>query len=558
MRAIGQLLKTSRGCVAAALVVLSLACGRGNGGDTGVAETPAAPAAPLARVLIKGILAQATDSGAVLTLAAGDTVHLSPSTLALYRGVFRFWGRGKPAWSADDAVLPRGRNLLAALKGAEEDGLNPARYRYDVAEGLLQAIDAHAAGSRMPEPALAKHLADFDLLVTEGFSRYAVDLTQGTIDPSSGGLKWRIPRGQPAHEDLLRELVKDTDVKQVVETLRPKAPYYARMMQALARYREVKTKGDWPNVTNTTELRARLIAGADEQEAALAQTGSAEPAKLDADLKAALKHFQKRHALEQSAKLDKSTLKELNRPVDEVLAELRLNMDRWRWLPYDLGELYILVNVAGFELEVVENAQPIMRMNVVVGKPAWATPIFADTMEYMVVNPSWNVPPSIYKQEVLPAMMKNPNYLAEHDMERTKDGSVRQRPGLKNPLGQYKFMFPNSDNIYLHDSPADHLYVRRQRAFSHGCIRLEKPAELARLITEKATSYSVSDMERLHASGQEKFLGLSKKVPVYILYFTSWVDEDGTVKFYHDIYGKNEELAPQLEKLDVQPTIALR
>jgi murein L,D-transpeptidase YcbB/YkuD len=170
-------------------------------------------------------------------------------------------------------------------------------------------------------------------------------------------------------------------------------------------------------------------------------------------------------------------------------------------------------------------------------------------MEHIVINPSWNVPESIMEAEVRPAMARNPNYLAEHNMVMTKDGTARQLPGADNALGDYKFIFPNKDNIYLHDTPAQSLFSRAQRAFSHGCIRLERPDDLAYLIASKATRSSPADILRMKSDGQEHWVKLTRTVPVYILYFTVWVDEDGTTHVYHDVYGHDKTLEPELKKV---------
>ena len=233
-------------------------------------------------------------------------------------------------------------------------------------------------------------------------------------------------------------------------------------------------------------------------ESRLARHGAAHPDAFDDSLHAALTHFQSRNAIDEDGALGANTLRESNHSVQDRIADLRLNLDRWRWLPRELGARYIVVNVAGFELEMIEEGRPTAIMNVVVGKEGWNTPIFADTMEYLVVNPSWNVPASIAQAEVLPALQRDPGYLAARHMdvllgERVVDVSsvnlssegtyrFRQRPGPDNALGRLKFMLPNSYNIYLHDSPAGQLFSLTDRAFSHGCIRLEKPEQLARAL----------------------------------------------------------------------------
>jgi murein L,D-transpeptidase YcbB/YkuD len=325
-------------------------------------------------------------------------------------------------------------------------------------------------------------------------------------------------------------------------------------MQALKQYRDVEKAGGWGTVPKdlnvkvgatspgVTALRNRLLKSPDATESRLAKTGSARPDYFDKDLQQALAHFQDRHAINADGALGSRTIQELNETAQSRADEIALNMDRWRWLPHDLGNRYIMVNVAGFEMEVDENDKTILAMNVVVGQNNWKTPIFADTMENMVVNPSWNVPQSIMEAEIGPAMARDPNYLASHNMELTKEGTARQLPGGDNALGQFKFNFPNKDNIYLHDTPAKTLFSRTDRNFSHGCIRLEHPRALADLLMVKAAHQDSTQINSLLASGQEKWVTFKDKWPVYILYFTAFVKDDGTVRFHHDVYGRDEKL----------------
>jgi L,D-transpeptidase YcbB len=499
------------------------------------------------------LLSQAPDSGATLMLTAGDTLRISPQTLSFYRlqGFSSAWV---------DEGTDRAREVHAAIGHAEEDGLTPSRYGYDVAGRLLDLLEAEG-DEELDDGARGAYLADLDLVLSEGYLRYVTDVVRGAIEPESVGRAWRIPRSDPPDERVLRAVARGGDPVEMVQRLRPNTPYYGRMMTALGRLREIRDAGGWqrlPADLAVTEgdsaagvqaLRSRLLASDDRREAELAQSGAARPAYFDGDLREAVRAFQSRHAIEDDGRLGKATLRELNHDIEERIAEVKLNMDRWRWLPRDLGDLFILVNIAGFELEVVENHRAIEAMNVVVGQAGWHTPVFADTLEHVVVNPYWNPPPSILEQEILPAVARDPGYLARNDFERTSDGRIRQRPGSKNALGKYKFMFPNDDNIYLHDTPAGHLFSRTRRDFSHGCVRLERPEDLARLLLAKATSQSPASLDAMVAAGSEKWVTLKRPIPIYIVYFTAWVKEDGTLRFHHDVYGHDEDLEMQKQEL---------
>jgi L,D-transpeptidase YcbB len=514
-------------------------------------------AEPEARARIQTMLEKA-DSTSVLPLVAGDTLHVSAATVNFYRA--RKW---RPAWVTEDDLTAQGTKIHDAVAGAEKDGLSPTRYRHEVIAKLLTSIQTDGDAS-VDESARAHYAADLDLLLTEAFTRFAYDLAQGTLSPDSAGLKWRIPRGGVPKANLLKALAKGDDPEALIQRVRPAAPQYARLQQVLSRLEEAKQKGGWPTVTAgdarrgdssevVAQVRARLSGSEDIREATLAQRGADRPTFFDRDLFLALQHFQERNAIDADGALGAKTIEELNHPIDERIAEVRLNLDRWRWLPHDLGKMYIMVNVAGFEMSVVENNRVIEEMNVVVGQEGWETPIFADTLENIVVNPYWNVPASILDEE-MGNLANDPAYLTRNNFERTKDGGLRQRPGPKNALGEFKFLFPNKDNIYLHDTPADQLFSRTSRAFSHGCIRLERPRDLAYLLGEKLAGKSPRQIDNLLATGNEQWIKVRKKIPVYILYFTTWVDDDGTVRFHHDVYGHDKAIESQTGRFDERAT----
>ncbi|HET9982861.1 MAG TPA: L,D-transpeptidase family protein [Longimicrobiales bacterium] len=514
----------------------------------------------------------------IVRLSAADTLHVSASTSRFYR-----WRLYRSAWTDGETLLPQGEQLYAAIGRARDDGLDPRSYGWDLAHEMVVRLDS----TTLSDERRAALLGELDLVLTEGFSRYARDLIQGTVDPRKGGLDWRIPRDTTLEEDVLKA-VRTEAADRVVARLRPAVPYYGRLVRALARYRAVEAGGGWPQVpaperpvrpgraggATLVALRRRLLVADDTGESRLARYGEAHPDLFDDSLHAALAHFQSRNAIDEDGALGANTLRELNHSVQDRIADLRLSLDRWRWLPRELGKRYIVVNVAGFELEMIEDGRPMEIMNVVVGKEGWDTPIFSDTMESLIVNPSWNVPVSIARAEVLPALRRDPGYLHAHHFdvvkgERVVDASTvdlsragtyrfRQRPGPDNALGRLKFMLPNNDNIYLHDTPAGQLFSRTDRAFSHGCIRVERPQELARALLRRVTDTPPEGLDAILAGGAETTIRFREGVPVYILYFTAWVDEDGTVRFLHDVYGRDEELEPERQRKLEHPAPAGR
>jgi murein L,D-transpeptidase YcbB/YkuD len=234
----------------------------------------------------------------------------------------------------------------------------------------------------------------------------------------------------------------------------------------------------------------------------------------------------------------------MNIPIADRIKTLMVNMERCRWIPTDISKSneLIVINIPSYRLTYFKDGKPALISNVVVGKDLNQTVVFSGMMSSIVFSPYWNVPKSILKKEILPAIAKNKNYLEQHDMEWYK-GDVRQRPGPKNSLGLVKFLFPNSNAIYLHDTPSKNLFNEEKRAFSHGCIRVAKPIELANLILKDDSNWTPEKIDEAMHSGQEKWHTLKNKIPVYIGYFTSWVDAEGEIHFYDDVYKRDDRLA---------------
>jgi L,D-transpeptidase YcbB len=502
---------------------------------------------------VRGALT-ALGEDSVVVLTDGDTLRVSAQTVAFYAA--RDYA---VAWVAPKRLQDAGRALHETIGRAEEDGLQPEKYRHDVAARLLAAVETEDRSARLPDSTAVRYLADVDLLLTEGFNRYAGDLVAGTLDPADAGIDWRIESEVAREQVVLRNVLEGRDPQEVVAFLRPSILYYERMRQALAQYRAAAAAGGWPAIAEdatlkegersdaVARLRERFARGADAREAELAARGAADPTLFDEGLKEAVQHFQQRHSIVADGVVGGGTLRELNHTVEERIAEMKLNLDRWRWLPNELGERFVMVNIAGFEMEVVDQGRTVQAMNVVVGRLDRQTPVFADSIRHVVVNPYWNVPDGIFEQDVRPAMERDPTYLVRNNMEMV-NGRVRQKPGPKNSLGRFKFLFPNEFDVYLHDTPQGHLFARTSRDFSSGCIRLERPEEFARLLLDMQTERGAGQLDPMLTSWSERWIKLDRPLPVYILYFTAWVEEDGTVRFHHDVYGRDGQLSPQFEE----------
>lgn len=336
---------------------------------------------------------------------------------------------------------------------------------------------------------------------------------------------------------------------------------YQLLQKAVEDYEKLKEKGPWEPLTlDKTVLKVNqqssIIPAVKQRLELLGDLrkshslfGGRKPASevYTVNMEAAVKRFQQRHGLEDDGVIGPSVIKALNVAPDIRIKQLQINMDRLLGDSLQYTGKRIVANIPEYKLYVYENNREVLSMDIVVGKTTNQTVIFNDEMEHVVFSPYWNVPPNIVKNEILPAINKNPRYLRNENMEITgnEDGLpvVRQKPGPKNALGKVKFMFPNKYNIYFHDTPAKSLFERSTRAFSHGCIRLSRPFELARFLLKDQNQWTDDAIQRAMNAGSEKWVRLTEPVPVSISYYTAWVQPDGTVHFRDDIYGHDKDMA---------------
>jgi murein L,D-transpeptidase YcbB/YkuD len=386
------------------------------------------------------------------------------------------------------------------------------------------------------------------------------------------------PRDTDPHR-LLAKATAAEDIGLYLATLAPDSREYRRLKHALSAYRVLARKGGWqalpggetlkPGMSDPRVplLRERLIQLGD-----LAPTIVVGELTLfyDDSLVQAVKRFQYRHGLDQDGAVGKQTLAALNVPVEARIAQMLLNLERRRWMAEDRPGSYIFVNLADFELKVVDGERTILDTRVVVGTPYHRTPVFSGEMTYLELNPYWNVPPSIARKEILPKIKQDVSYLAQQNMRvfsgwdgaaseldptainwlAVSPGSfpykLRQDPGEGNALGRIKFMFPNRFNVYLHDTPSRALFQRTVRSFSHGCIRVQHPQALAELLLRDDPDWTPERIKAAIASGERRVVTLNNPMPVYITYLTAWVNKDGSVHFRDDIYGRDKRLAQAL------------
>ena len=333
-------------------------------------------------------------------------------------------------------------------------------------------------------------------------------------------------------------------------------PAYGLLKDQLAKYYIIQTDGGWPTILSKKKIykkgmsapeivvmKKRLFLSGD-----LAQADSTQV--FDEALEKSVKKFQRFHGLEATGVVGGTTLKEMNIPVLYRIRQLLINMDRMRWLPIQPEGDLIIVNIPAFTLSVLEGNKKIFDMDVVVGKEGHNTRIFTGNLNQVVFSPYWNVPQSIVEKEILPAIKKNPDYLEKENMEITGENDslpeIRQRPGEKNALGKVKFIFPNSFDIYFHDTPSKSLFAKNKRAFSHGCIRLSDPVRMTKYLLRDQPEWNDAKIEDAMNNDKEKIVTIKKPVPVLITYYTAWVDEQGNLNFREDIYGHDAELSTKM------------
>ena len=394
-----------------------------------------------------------------------------------------------------------------------------------------------------------------ELHLTQHFFKFTKEVYEGTIDPSQ--LQWHIPKKKIDPVSLLDSLMAKNGIK--LENWEPVNRFYPLLKNKLIIYYEIDKKGGWDSIN----LNNKAYSPGDSGEAILALkkrlTITGDYAGEDTSfiftnqLELGLQYAQERLGLNSDGVLGSQTAKELNVSVKDRIEQMLINMERLKWMPNESSGIRLVANIPEFRLHVFDGGQQEFSMKIVVGKAGHNTVIFTDSLEYVVFNPYWNIPQSIVRNEILPAMRRNGNYLKKNNMEQTGSSNgipvIRQRPGATNALGRVKFIFPNNYNIYFHDTPAKNLFNLQDRAFSHGCIRLGEPERLADYLLKDNPEWPDSKIHNimLHG-GKNTWVKLKHKIPVYLVYFTAWVSKDGTLNFRDDIYGHDAEMGKMMFK----------
>jgi murein L,D-transpeptidase YcbB/YkuD len=522
-----------------------------------------------------------------LAAAPGRGLVCQGETLVRADALRRFYEeRGHdPVWSRDGAPAPAVEELLGLLSGARADGLDGENLHLAGLRAALDGLDPDGRGGR---PDLPLRLADLDLLASDAFLLLASRLASGAVDPAEVEPEWFIQVLRPDPVPALRAAVEGTGLAAALSTRRPDGPEYAGLREALTWCEEAVARGGWPAIPTgpsirpgaagprVKALRERLLAGGDLA-ASDSAGGAGRDDLYDEPVVAAVRRFQARHGLEIDGVAGLGTQAALNVPAEERLAQVKVNLERWRWLPRDFGPRYIAVNAADFRLRMVEAGRTVLDMPVVVGKAANRTPVFDEIMTTIEINPVWNVPPSIAATEILENARADAEYLgrlgyrlyahwgpgaAEIDpagldwtsfSEENFPYRVRQAPGPVNSLGRLAFLFPNPWAVYLHDTPLQYLFDRASRSFSHGCIRIARPMDLAVELLREDPAWTRETLLAAIRKGERQEVLIPRPIPIYILYLTAWKDGAGALHFRKDIYGRDATLARALAGLPPLP-----
>jgi Uncharacterized protein conserved in bacteria len=463
-------------------------------------------------------------AAAATALAQGRTITIGGGVFCSGRPLALFYRRrrNERAWTPADQ-----ESLLRAIRGSTADGLSPADYH-------LAALDSHRLGAD-----------ETDLLLTDAFFLLGSHLLSGRVDPVSVEPTWCL---QPRSNDLVAALESALEMHEVEGTLARMAPAqlgYVSLRRELALMRRIETAGGWPRVDSgralmsgsrdarVQQLVARLRASRDL---------AGDPDSFDSAVDVAVRRFQRLHGLAADGVVGAGTLNEINRTVSDRVRQVELNLERWRWLPPNLGDPYAMINIPAFSLDVYEHGRRVLTSRVVVGKNYQRTPILSSSITEVVLSPYWNVPQSIASRELWPKEHRRPGFLRSEHIEVLGGGRLRQAPGPWNALGLIKFNLPNRYDVYLHDTPAKTLFQSNSRAFSHGCMRVEKPVDLAAWLLRDRPEWTRQRIVEQSERRIEQRVAVKAPLAIHVLYWTAFVGDGDELYFAPDIYGRDGPL----------------
>ena len=486
----------------------------------------------------------------------------------------------KPVWVTTGKVNTNATVFINTIIEADREGLNSESYHQEDVMTLLTDIKL-STGKHIYE---YEKLTELELLLSDAFFSFGFQISEGIVDPYSNDFNWYIEKPKRNLIKMFQTILSNDSLEGFVDALQPHHLGYLRLKAALVTYLNIKNSGCWPQVpamrlmrkgdqgTWVSVLRSRLVISGD-----LPELPHGNPSYFDDGLEDGVKKFQARHGLEVDGIVGEKTFAALNVPVDDRIKQIRVNMERWRWLPQDLGKRYVMVNTAAFKLNINENEKTAQSIKAIVGKIKSPTPVLSRKIKYLELNPYWNIPFNIALDNIIPCIKENPDYLLENNiriLENWKEDArelapesiewnkitrknffyrFRQDPSNLNALGRIKFMFPNRFSIYLHDTPSRELFNMTKRTFSSGCIRIEKPMQLATYLLRDHPKWNLEKLVAAVNSKKNQTILLSHPVNIHILYWTAWVDEDGIINFREDIYGRDSRLYIALNEKATSP-----
>ena len=475
----------------------------------------------------------------------------------------------QPCWSKKGTLLPHVESMITVIRNAKSHGLQPEDYHLEEIEAAIAELRQDMKRSEMVD---ADKIVNIEFLLSDAFLLYGSHMLSGRVDPNKIYITWVANQRTADLAEILQDAAASSRIEETLQSLEPQYEGYKKLRQTLVSYRATEAKGGWPTIPGGNKvflrkghrsklvplLRTRLMMSND-----LDITNGDNGNLFDDAIQEAVLNFQRRHGLKEDGVLRQETVKALNVPVAKRIRQIELNLERWRWLRNDLGKRYILVNIPDYSLKIVNEDHVDMDMRIIVGKRVrnkrvdMHTPVFTGRMTHLEINPYWNVPYSIATKEFLPAIKKDPLYLSRKNMllfsgrgavdpttvdwtkihEKNFRYQIRQNPGAFNALSRIKFLFPNRFDVYLHDTPSRSLFKRTQRAFSHGCMRVEKPIEMAAYLLSDNNGWSREKILAAIRKGKNLPVYLTEPIDVHVQYWTAWVDGEGMVNFRDDIYS---------------------
>jgi len=479
------------------------------------------------------------------------------------------------AWSTDGVLSELAYEMRFEILQAKFDGLSPEDYQITLVNTYFQTFEANKAAKKENE---IGDMVSLELLLTNAFFGLSEDLELGKVDPAKLKGEWEIERkgAQMNYVDLLNRSILEQDIRRNLERLYPRFTIYKKgreVLRAMDERRKTDTL-DWKVVKLEKSIKVGdSHAAIPTLRERLNYWGYAkdflvdDPKVYDSAMYLGVKAFQQRNGMEPDGVIGKNTAVGLSASPVMLMEKAAVNLERLRWLPDTVRNLeMILVNIANYQLDYMDKLDTLFSARVIVGKQYHESPVFTAPMSYIVFSPYWNIPPSITKSEIMPAVRKNPSYLSQKNMEvvdfsgkhvdpasvnwsaKSLPYMVRQKPGSGNSLGLVKFMFPNAHNVYLHDTPSRTLFEREDRAMSHGCIRVQNPARLAEILLRADPSWTPAKIDQAMHQRSEVIVSLPRKIPVVLVYLTFWADSRGNAHFRHDIYNRDEEVLALLKK----------